>query len=61
MSTNKELLEAVREIKLLVVDLPGGVDYEADLEDTSPEDMTAHIGGLIWQICDRFIDDGEEQ
>jgi hypothetical protein len=39
-------LVAIRE---LVEQLPSGIDTEAREDDTSPEDMVAHIGGLIWR------------
>ena len=48
-----ELELAIDEIAELIQQLPPGVDYEADAGDTSPEDATAHIGGLIWKICER--------
>jgi len=36
--------------------LPPGIDYEADVNDDSPEDMTLWIGGLIWQICKKAME-----
>ena len=27
------------------------MDTEADPENESPEDMTAHVNGLVWQLC----------
>lgn len=27
------------------------IDTEADPSNQSPEDMTAHINGLVWQLC----------
>ena len=45
-------LEAIRE---LVEQLPGGIDEEADEDDTSPEDMVAHIGGVVWQRLNRLL------
>lgn len=52
---NDDVLSFVRRIMVMVQDLPSGIDEDADPEDTSPEDATAHIGGLIWQECNKFI------
>lgn len=41
--------EALLDIGEMIQDLPGGVDEDADEENRSPEDMVAHIGGLILQ------------
>lgn len=46
---------AIGEIRELVETLPGGIDYVADLENRSPENATAFVGGLIWQICERVL------
>lgn len=48
--TKRELIEA---IMVLLGHLPSGIDYEADPDNQSPEDMTAHTAGLIWQLCER--------
>jgi len=45
----KEMKEQIDELIELVEQLPCGVDYEADPEDTSPDDQMQHIAGLIWQ------------
>lgn len=42
-------LDALREIAELASD--GQCDYSADANDQSPDDMTAHVNGLIWQRC----------
>lgn len=39
--------------------LPSGCDEEADEEDTSPCDMTAHIGGLILRRLEKALDELE--
>lgn len=44
---------ALLEIMDLVQELPSGIDEQADTADTSPKDMAAHIGGLIWQMCEQ--------
>lgn len=38
----------LEEIKALV---SWHMDTEADPSNESPEDMTAHINGLVWQLC----------
>ncbi len=35
--------------------IPSGIDLEADPEDTSPEDSSAHIAGLAVQEIDTFL------
>ena len=55
-ATIKKLKAKLAKISSLALDLPGGIDENADLENDSPEDMTAHIGGLIYQIA---TDDSE--
>ena len=56
MSTNRivALEIAIDEIRTFIESLPSGIYYDADPSDTSPEDVTAHIGGLIWQICEEI-------
>lgn len=44
----KALTTALEEIKALV---SWHVDTEADPSNQSPEDMAAHINGLVWQLC----------
>ena len=44
----ERLRAALEEIKALV---SWHVDTEADPSNQSPEDMTAHINGLVWQLC----------
>jgi len=46
--TTDERAELVS-IRELVEQLPSGIDTEAREDETSPDDMVAHIGGLIWQ------------
>ena len=48
--TKRELIEAILD---LLEHFPSGIDYEADPDNQSPEDMTAHTAGLIWQLCER--------
>lgn len=50
--------ELAKEIFAMLEWLPSGIDYEADPDDESPEDMVAHVGGLIWQTCMKVIGDG---
>lgn len=42
-------------IKFLT-ELPGGIDYDADASEQSPEDAVAHIGGLIWQDLTNLLE-----
>lgn len=42
------------EIKRLLNDLPAGVDYEADIDETSPEDAAFWQAGIIWQEVGRL-------
>lgn len=46
---------AINEIRELVQQLPPGIDYDADPENTCPDDATTHIGGLIWKVCERVL------
>jgi len=55
-----KLENAIAEIKRLVYDMPSGIDEKADPLNTSPDDMEGHIGGLIWQICNRVLPDEEQ-
>lgn len=48
-------LKALAEIDDLVCQLPSGIDADADPNDTSPTDATAHIGGLISQLATKAI------
>lgn len=45
-------------VKEYIEQLPSGIDEEADPNDPSPDDASAHIGGLIWQeitaVLERF-------
>jgi hypothetical protein len=50
-----ELEEALQRIGELAGQLPSGLDVDADENDTSPEDMTAHIGGLIWRTVQAVL------
>jgi len=50
-----ELEKAINDIRELLESMPAGIDYEADPNDASPENMEAHIGGLAWQICERTL------
>lgn len=50
-------IDALREVRALLLELPSGVDMEADENNTCSEDATAHIGGLCVQIIDRALGD----
>jgi hypothetical protein len=50
-----QMKEALAEIQELSLQLLGGIDYEADPLELSPDNMTAHVGGLIYQICERVL------
>lgn len=47
--------ELLREMQAMLEQLPTGIDTEADEKDTSPEDMVAHIGGLMWKRLAAFL------
>lgn len=47
-----DLRNALREIRELAL---WHCDEEADPADESPEDMTAHVNGLIVQTCDKAL------
>lgn len=49
---------AIRKSLELLENLPSGIDYEADTNNVSPDDMTAHIAGLIWQQLKSAEDGG---
>lgn len=44
------MLVTLKEIQELV---SWHMDAEAQPEDESPDDMTAHVNGLVWQLCQR--------
>ena len=48
----------IAEVAILLETLPGGIDYDADPEDESPENAVAHVGGLAWQMV-RALGAGE--
>jgi predicted nucleic acid-binding Zn-ribbon protein len=52
----EKLQEILLQISELVQELPSGVDYQASAYDESPEDVSQHIGGLIWKLANRKID-----
>lgn len=39
--------EILMDVERLILDLPCGVDEDADEDETNPEDAIAHVGGLI--------------
>ena len=49
------LEDAVSQISELIESVPCGIDYNADPEDESPDDMFAHICGLAWQVCEKAM------
>ena len=53
MEVVMRLRDLLMEIEDLALGLPGGIDEEADPMNQSPKDATAHVGGLIWQACQR--------
>jgi len=48
----REVIEGVR---AMIWDLPGGCDTDANEEDSSPEDMTAWIGGIVCRRLDSIL------
>jgi hypothetical protein len=54
------LVEAAKTVRDMLDQLPMGIDYDADPDDQSPEDMVAHLGGLMYQILNKaLVDLGE--
>ena len=51
------LRAALCRIQTMIGDLPSGIDEEAREDDPSPADMVAHLGGLIYQVCDRALNE----
>jgi hypothetical protein len=49
--------ETLERIIDLVYSLPGGIDIEADENNKSPLNVVAHVGGLIYQICNAALED----
>ena len=49
---NAALRESLLEIQELV---SWHCDTDADPNDDSPEDMGAHVNGLVWQICEKWL------
>lgn len=43
------LLDAIDYALHMLLSLPSGIDEDADENDTSPDDMVAHVGGLIFR------------
>lgn len=41
----------LRDIERLCEQFPSGIDFDADPENQSPADATAHTAGLIWKAC----------
>ena len=53
---SEEVLRAtIARIMEMIEGLPGGIDYTASPSDESPDDMAAHIGGLIYQECKKAL------
>lgn len=52
---NAHELKEIEDVCDMLHDLPSGIDMDADPNNTSPEDMTAHIGGLCWQRLMRIV------
>lgn len=46
---NAALVSALREVRDMIFNLPSGVDENASEDDRSPQDASAHVGGLIVQ------------
>lgn len=48
-AANERFRLALQYTNRMIQQLPSGIDCEADEDDPSPEDASAHIGGLIFQ------------
>jgi hypothetical protein len=51
-----EAINLISDVIELLTELPSGIDWDADEEDDSPDDMTAHIGGLALRKLERALD-----
>lgn len=55
MTTRDELLDLLRDIQDRVA---WHCDTDGDDDNKSPEDMTAHVNGVIWRKIQRALDGG---
>lgn len=55
----ERLEDALREVRRLAEQSPAGVEYDADPNDPSPDDMFAFLAGLTVQACDSVLTDEE--
>lgn len=55
---NARLRVAISDALEELENLPSGIDTEADPEDQSPADATAHTGGLVWRILTDALEGG---
>ena len=49
MESASDVENVLEYVEDMIQKLPSGVDEVADEDNISPQDMFAHIGGLIWQ------------
>jgi hypothetical protein len=54
------LVGGLESVRSRLLDLPSGIDFNADPDNASPDDMSAHIGGLCIQEIDVALDKKEE-
>lgn len=51
--------ELLRDMQAMLEQLPMGIDKEADENDTSPKDLVAHIGGVMWKRLAAFLEEAK--
>ena len=49
IAASPTMLDAIDYALHMLLSLPSGIDEDADEHDTSPDDMVAHVGGLIFR------------
>ena len=55
LEERNKLVNYLTDIDDLIMQLPGGIDYDADPEDESPDDAVAHIGGMIHKLVGEAV------
>lgn len=58
--TPEKILNLLQKADELVLDLPGGIDEDADPTNRSPADAIAHTGGLVHRTLREAIEAFEQ-
>lgn len=48
--------EALKEVVRLIQQLPSGIDREAEDDNERPEDMAAHVGGMVYRTAKQALE-----